>query len=270
MARIIVITSGKGGVGKTTVTANLGVCLSELGSKVLLIDADSGLRNLDLMLGLENRIVFNCFDFLDGKCTIEKTLIRHKQPDKKNNGDLLLLSLIKNKQERTITEEELKKIISQVKNNFDYILIDCPAGIDEGFRIATITAEEALVVITPELASIRDADKVIGLLLSKSINQEKINLVINRVRPEMVQKNNMISVDDIVDILSTNIIGIIPEDKNIIISTNRGEPIVKEKGKSLISQSLKDTAERITGQKVPFLDLEANWIKRLFFKRQRS
>lgn len=266
MTRIIVVTSGKGGVGKTTVTANLGVCLSELGSKVLLIDADTGLRNLDLMLGLENRIVFNCFDFLDGKCTIEQTLVRDKQTD----GDLLLLSLTKNREEKSINEDEMKNIISKLREKFDFILIDSPAGIDEGFRIATAAAEEALVVITPELASIRDADKVIGLLLSKPIEQGKVNLIVNRVRPEMVQRNNMISVDDIVDILSTNIIGVIPEDKNIIISTNRGEPIVKDKGKSLISQALKDTAKRINGKKVPFLDLEANWIKRLFFKRQRS
>jgi septum site-determining protein MinD len=266
MARIVVITSGKGGVGKTTVTANLGVCLSELGSKVLLIDADTGLRNLDLMLGLENRIVFNCFDFLDGKCTIEQTLVRDKQTD----GELLLLSLTKNRSERSVNEDEMKNIISKLNEKFDYILVDSPAGIDEGFRIATTAAEEALVVITPELASIRDADKVIGLLLAKGIGQEKIDLIINRVRPEMVQRNNMISVDDIVDILSTNIIGVIPEDKNIIISTNRGEPIVKDKGKSLISQSLKDTAKRIGGEKVLFLDLESNWIKRLFFKRQRS
>lgn len=266
MTRIIVVTSGKGGVGKTTVTANLGVCLSELGSKVLLIDADTGLRNLDLMLGLENRIVFNCFDFLDGKCTIEQTLVRNKQ----THGDLLLLSLTKSREERSISEDEITDIISKLREKFDFILIDSPAGIDEGFRIATTAAEEALVVITPELASIRDADKVIGLLLSRQIAQEKVNLIINRVRPEMVQRNNMISVDDIVDILSTNVIGVIPEDKNIIISTNRGEPIVKDKGRSLISQSLKDTAKRINGEKVPFLDLEANWIKRLFFKRQRS
>lgn len=265
MTRIIVVTSGKGGVGKTTVTANLGVCLSELGSKVLLIDADTGLRNLDLMLGLENRIVFNCFDFLDGKCTIEQTLVRDKQTE----GDLLLLSLTKSREERSVSEDEMKSIISKLREKFDYILIDSPAGIDEGFRIAIATAEEALVVITPELASIRDADKVIGLLLSKQIKQEKINLIINRVRPEMVQRNNMISVEDIVDILSTSIIGVIPEDKNIIISTNRGEPIVKNKGRSLISQSLKDTTKRIGGEKVPFLDLEANWIRRLFFKRQR-
>jgi len=248
MARIIVVTSGKGGVGKTTVTANLGVCLSELGSKVLLIDADTGLRNLDLMLGLENRIVFNCFDFLDGKCTIEQTLVRDKQTD----GDLLLLSLTKTRDERSISEEEIKNIISQLSEKFDYILVDSPAGIEEGFKIAIASATEALVVITPELASIRDADKVIGLLLSKGIEQKSINLIINRVRSEMVQRNNMISVDDIVDILSTNIIGVIPEDKNIIISTNRGEPIVKDKGKSLISQSLKDIGRRIRGESVPF------------------
>mmetsp|Transcript_26268 Transcript_26268/g.88013 ORF Transcript_26268/g.88013 Transcript_26268/m.88013 type:complete len:267 (-) Transcript_26268:393-1193(-) len=266
MARIIVITSGKGGVGKTTITANLGVCLSELGSKVLLVDADTGLRNLDLMLGLENRIVFNCFDFLDGKCTIEQTLVRDKQAE----GELFLLSLTKTRDERTISESEIKDITSSLKDQFDYILIDSPAGIEEGFKVAIANASEALVVITPELASIRDADKVIGLLLAKGIKPENLNLIVNRIRPEMVQRSNMISVDDITDILSTNIIGVIPEDKNIIISTNRGEPIVKDKGKSLISQSLKDTAKRVKGASIPFLDLEANWIKRLFFKRQRS
>jgi septum site-determining protein MinD len=265
MARIIVITSGKGGVGKTTVTANLGVCLSELGSKVLLIDADTGLRNLDLMLGLENRIVFNCFDFLDGKCKIEQTLVRDKQAD----GELLLLSLTKTRDERSLNEDDIKNIISLIKKDFDYILIDSPAGIEEGFKIASASADEALIVITPELASIRDADKVIGLLMAKGIPNTKLNLIVNRIRPEMVQRSNMISVDDIIDILSTNIIGVIPEDKNIIISTNRGEPIVKDKSKSLISQSFKDTAKRISGESVPFLDLEANWIKRLFFKRQR-
>mmetsp|Transcript_12457 Transcript_12457/g.36676 ORF Transcript_12457/g.36676 Transcript_12457/m.36676 type:complete len:267 (+) Transcript_12457:45-845(+) len=266
MARIIVVTSGKGGVGKTTVTANLGVCLSELGSKVLLIDSDTGLRNLDLMLGLENRIVFNCFDFLDGKCTIEQTLVRDKQTD----GDLLLLSLTRTRDDRSISEEEIRNITSILSSKFDYIIIDSPAGVEDGFKIAISAAQEALVVITPELASIRDADKVIGLLLAKGIEQKDIKLIINRVRPEMVQKNDMISVDDIVDILSTDIIGVIPEDKNIIIATNRGEPIVKDKGKSLISQSLKDVGKRVKGDSVPFLDLEANWIKRLFFKRQRS
>lgn len=266
MSRAIVVTSGKGGVGKTTLTANLGVCLSELGPKVVLIDADAGLSNLDLMLGLENRIVYTCFDYLDGRCTLEQALIRDKQA----KGELLLLSLTKTREGRSITEAEMGVIVAKLRKKYDYILIDCPAGIGEGFRISLAAADEALVVITPELASIRDADKVIGLLLAKQLEPEKINIIVNRVRPEMVQRNNMISVDDITNILSSNIIGVVPEDKNIIIATNRGEPIVLSRSRSLISQALRDTAARILGRKVQFLDLEAGWIRRIFyFKRQR-
>ncbi|WP_069791529.1 septum site-determining protein MinD [Cyanobacterium sp. IPPAS B-1200] len=248
--RVIVITSGKGGVGKTTITSNLGTAIAQLGKKVCLIDADFGLRNLDLLLGLEQRVVYTIMDALAGECTLEKAIVR----DKRTQG-LHLLPAAQNRTKDAITPEEMKQVIAQLKPNFDYILVDCPAGIEMGFRNAIAAATEALIVTTPEVAAVRDADRVVGLLESEGMSS--IRLIINRLRPEMVKMDEMISVEDIIDLLVVPLIGIVPDDKRIITSSNRGEPLVLDKEPSLPGIAIKNIAKRLEGADIPYLDLMA-------------
>ncbi len=248
--RVIVITSGKGGVGKTTITSNLGTAIAQLGKKVCLIDADFGLRNLDLLLGLEQRVVYTIIDALAGECTLEKAIVR----DKRTEG-LHLLPAAQNRTKEAITPEQMKEVIEELKPNFDYIIVDCPAGIEMGFRNAIVAATEALIVTTPEVAAVRDADRVVGLLESE--NMQSIRLIVNRLRPEMVQMDEMISVEDILDLLVVPLIGIVPDDKRIITSSNRGEPLVLSKEPSLPGIAIKNIARRLEGMDVPFLDLMA-------------
>jgi len=249
--RVIVITSGKGGVGKTTITSNLGTAIAQLGKKVCLIDADFGLRNLDLLLGLEQRVVYTIIDALSGECTLEKAIVR----DKRTEG-LHLLPAAQNRTKEAITPEQMKEVIEQLKPNFDYIIVDCPAGIEMGFRNAIVAAEEALIVTTPEVAAVRDADRVVGLLESE--NMKSIRLIVNRLRPEMVEMDEMISVEDILDLLVVPLIGIVPDDKRIITSSNRGEPLVLSKELSLPGMAIKNIARRLEGADIPFLDLMAS------------
>lgn len=251
MSRVIVITSGKGGVGKTTITANLGTAIAQLGNKVCLIDADFGLRNLDLLLGLEQRVVYTIIDVLAGECSLEKALVR----DKRTEG-LHLLPAAQNRNKEAISPEQMKDIISKLSSSFDFVLVDCPAGIEGGFRNAIAAANEALIVTTPEVAAVRDADRVVGLLESEDM--KSIRLIVNRLRPEMVQMDEMISVEDIVDLLVVPLIGIVPDDKRIITSSNRGEPLVLSPEPSLPSLAIKNVARRLQGLDVPFLDLMAN------------
>jgi septum site-determining protein MinD len=251
MSRVIVITSGKGGVGKTTVTANLGTAIAQLGHKVCLIDADFGLRNLDLLLGLEQRVVYTIIDVLAGECVLEKALVR----DKRTEG-LYLLPAAQNRNKEAINPQQMRDIIGKLSPRFDYILVDCPAGIEGGFRNAIAAANEALIVTTPEVAAVRDADRVVGLLESEDL--KSIRLIVNRLRPEMVQMDEMISVEDIVDLLVVPLIGIIPDDKQVITSSNRGEPLVLNQEISLPSLAIKNIARRLNGVDVPFLDLMAN------------
>ncbi|MGY6530457.1 MAG: septum site-determining protein MinD [Cyanobacterium sp.] len=246
--RVIVITSGKGGVGKTTITSNLGTAIAQLGKKVCLIDADFGLRNLDLLLGLEQRVVYTIMDALAGECTLEKAIVR----DKRTQG-LHLLPAAQNRTKDAITPEEMKQVIAQLKPNFDYILVDCPAGIEMGFRNAIAAATEALIVTTPEVAAVRDADRVVGLLESEGM--ASIRLIVNRLRPEMVKMDEMISVEDIIDLLVVPLIGIVPDDKRIITSSNRGEPLVLNKEPSLPGIAIKNIAKRLEGADIPYLDL---------------
>lgn len=250
MTRVIVITSGKGGVGKTTITANLGTALAQLGNKVCLIDADFGLRNLDLLLGLEQRVVYTIIDVLSGECSLEKAIVK----DKRTEG-LHLLPAAQNRTKEAISPEQMKDLISKLSPSFNYILVDCPAGIEGGFRNAIAAANEALIVTTPEVAAVRDADRVVGLLESEDM--KSIRLIVNRLRPEMVQMDEMISVEDIVDLLVVPLIGIIPDDKKVITSSNRGEPLVLSSEPSLPSQAIKNIAKRLQGFDVPFLDLMA-------------
>lgn len=249
MSRIIVITSGKGGVGKTTITANLGMALARMGRKVALIDADFGLRNLDLLLGLENRIVYTAVEVLAGECRLEQALVK----DKRQPG-LVLLPAAQNRTKEVIHPEQMKFLINQLAPQFDYLLIDCPAGIEMGFRNAIAGASEALIVTTPEIAAVRDADRVVGLLEANSVR--RIHLIVNRLRPAMVQANDMMSVEDVQEILAIPLIGIVPEDEKVIVSTNRGEPLVLAENPTLPSMAIFNIANRLEGKQVDFLELD--------------
>lgn len=247
MGKVVVITSGKGGVGKTTVTANLGTAMALSGKKVVLVDTDIGLRNLDVVLGLENRIVYDIVDVVDGRCRLEQALIKDKR-----NKNLLLLPAAQTRDKTAINEEEMKKLLDTLKKEQDYVFIDSPAGIEFGFRNAIAGADEAIVVTTPEVAAIRDADRVIGLLESHDLREPRV--IINRIRADMVRRGDMMSIDDMIEILAVNLLGIIPEDESIIISTNRGEPIVLQE-KSQTGQAFRNLARRLEGEKLPVLEL---------------
>ena len=247
--RVIVITSGKGGVGKTTTNANIGTALARAGKKVVMIDTDLGLRNLDLLLGLENRIVYTIVDVVEERCKLKQALVKDKK-----NPNVCLLAAAQTRDKTAVTEEQLKDICEELKKDFDFILVDCPAGIEQGFQNAVAGASEAIVVTTPEMSAVRDADRIIGLLESKE-EIKSYKLLINRVRPNLIKSNDMMSVEDVVEILSAQLIGIIPEDTGIITSTNKGEPIVNDE-KSLAGRAYNNVAKRIIGEDVPFLNLE--------------
>ena len=246
---VIVITSGNGGVGKTTTSANIGTALAKGGNKVVLIDTDIGLRNLDLLLGLENRIVYTIVDVVEERCKLKQALVKDKK-----NPNLCLLAAAQTRDKSAVNADQLKEICETLKKEFDYILVDCPAGIEQGFQNAVAGANEAIVVTTPEMSAIRDADRIIGLLESKE-DVKKYRLLVNRVRPNLIKTNDMMSVEDVVEILSAELIGVIPEDTGVITSTNKGEPIVNDE-KSLAGQAYLNVARRIQGEDVPFLDID--------------
>ena len=247
-ARVIVITSGKGGVGKTTTTANIGAALADKGHKVLLIDTDIGLRNLDVVMGLENRIVYDLIDVIEGRCRVSQALIKDKRCP-----NLVLLPAAQIRDKNDVNTEQMKELIYSLKESFDYILIDCPAGIEQGFKNAIAAADEAIVVTTPEVSATRDADRIIGLLEAAGIKNPRI--VVNRLRIDMVKEKNMLSVEDILDILAVKLLGVVPDDETVVISTNKGEPLVY-KGDSLAAKAFKNIASRIEGVEVPLLDLD--------------
>lgn len=250
MARIIVVTSGKGGVGKTTCTSNLGMALAKRDKKVVVVDADFGLRNLDLLLGLENRIVFTALDVLAGECRIEKALVKDKR-----QPNLALLAAAQNRSKESITPDQMKELVGGLKGQFDFVLIDCPAGIEMGFQNAIAAAKEAIVVTTPEISAVRDADRVIGLLEANDI--KNVKLLVNRLKPAMVQEEQMMSVQDVLDILAVPLLGVIPDDERVIISSNRGEPLVLDQKLSLAGIAFSNVARRLLGEKVPIMDLSA-------------
>ena len=247
-ARVIVITSGKGGVGKTTTTANIGAALADKGHKVLLIDTDIGLRNLDVVMGLENRIVYDLIDVIEGRCRVSQALIKDKRCP-----NLVLLPAAQIRDKNDVNTDQMKELIFSLKESFDYILIDCPAGIEQGFKNAIAAADEAIVVTTPEVSATRDADRIIGLLEAAGIKSPRI--VVNRLRIDMVKEKNMLSVEDILDILAVKLLGVVPDDETVVISTNKGEPLVY-KGDSLAAKAFKNIASRIEGVEVPLLDLD--------------
>lgn len=249
-ARIIVVTSGKGGVGKTTATANIGMSIARLGYKTVLVDADIGLKNLDLLVGLENRILYTVMDVFEGNCRLDQALIRDKRWK-----NLSLLSISKNRQRYNVTRKNMQNLIQALTNlNFSYIFIDCPAGIDVGFINAISPANEALIVTTPELPALRDADRVAGLLEANGIYD--IKLLVNRVRSDMIQKNDMLSVKDVQEALGIPLLGAIPEDNQIIVSTNFGEPLVLKNKLTLAGIAFENAARRLVGKQDYFVDLE--------------
>ncbi len=248
MSEAIVITSGKGGVGKTTTCANLGVALASLGYKVALVDADIGLRNLDVVMGLENRIVYDLVDVVEGFCRLRQALIKDKRLD-----GLFLLPAAQTKDKTSVTPEQMKGLIEQLKEEHDYILVDCPAGIEQGFRNAIAGADRALIVTTPEISAVRDADRIIGLLEASGF--EKPGLIVNRLRPKMVARGDMMDIPDIIDILAIDLMGVVPDDEYIVVSTNRGEPAAMSSNQSKAGEAFMNIAQRILGEEIPFLDL---------------
>lgn len=247
MSEVIVVTSGKGGVGKTTTTANVGTGLAKLDKKVVLIDTDIGLRNLDVVMGLENRIVYNLVDVVEGNCRIKQALIKDKR-----YPNLYLLPSAQTKDKTSVTPEQMKKLTDELREEFDYILLDCPAGIEQGFKNAIAGADRALVVTTPEVSAIRDADRIIGLLEANEL--KRTDLIVNRIRMDMVKRGDMMSIEDVVDILAVNLIGAVPDDEQIVISTNQGDPLVGSD--ALAGRAYMNICKRIQGEEVPLLDLD--------------
>jgi len=245
--RRIVITSGKGGVGKTTTTANVGAALAKRGRRVVLVDTDIGLRNLDLVLGVEKRIVFDLVEVIEGRCQLRQALIKDKR-----FPSLSMLAAAQTREKEAVSGEQMKRVIEELAENADYVLIDCPAGIEHGFRNALAGATEAIVVTTPEVSAIRDADRVVGKLAAASL---PLRLIVNRVRPEMVKSGDMMSVEDVCDILQAELLGIVPDDEEIIDTTNRGEPIVLDDQNRLAAVYGK-IARRLDGELVPFTNFE--------------
>ena len=248
MGTVIVITSGKGGVGKTTTTANLGTGLAMLEKKVVMVDTDIGLRNLDVVLGLENRIVYDLVDAVRGNCRLKQSLIKDKRYE-----NMFLLPAAQTKDKAAVTEDQMKELCAKLKEEFDYVLIDCPAGIEHGFKNAIAGAEEAIVVTTPEVSAVRDADRIVGLLEAAGLRQPR--LIVNRIRAGMIRSGDMMSVEDILEILAIDLLGIVPDDDAIVISTNRGEPTVIDND-SRPGQAFRNISQRIIGEEVPFMSME--------------
>ena len=248
-AQVITITSGKGGVGKTTATANLAVALAAEGSKVVCIDGDIGLRNLDVILGLENRIVYDIVDVIEGRCRLKQAMIRDKKLP-----NLYLIPAAQTRDKNAVSPSDMNRLIKDLRPDFDFVLIDSPAGIERGFRNAIAAADRVIVVTNPEISAVRDADRVIGILEAEDKGPGA--LIINRLNPILVRRNDMLSAEDVLDLLAIELIGIVPEDENVIIGSNRGAPVALDP-KSKAGQAFRNIAKRLKGETVPFLDLES-------------
>lgn len=249
MGEVIVITSGKGGVGKTTTTANIGTGLAKLGKSVVVIDADIGLRNLDVVMGLENRIVFDIVDVVHGVCKTRQALIKDKRHE-----SLYLLPAAQTKDKTAVSQQQMKDLCEELKAEYDFVIIDCPAGIEQGFKNAIAGADRAIVVTTPEVSAVRDADRIIGLLEAAELYDPK--LIVNRLRMDMVKRGDMMNIEDMKEILAIGVIGVVPDDEYIVVTTNRGEPAVLL-DKSHAGQAYRNITRRITGEDVPLMDLDS-------------
>lgn len=247
-ATIVTITSGKGGVGKTTTTANLALALAALGEKVICIDGDIGLRNLDVVMGLENRIVYDLVDVVEGRCRLKQAMIRDKRFE-----ELYLIPAAQTRDKTSVSPSDMVRLGDQLRPDFDWVFIDSPAGIERGFRNSIAPADRVLVVTNPEVSAVRDADRIIGLIEAEE--KGPAQLIINRINMAMIRRGDMLAADDVVELLAINLLGIVPEDENVVVSTNRGQPVVTNV-KSKAGQAFRNIALRLKGQEVPFLNLD--------------
>jgi septum site-determining protein MinD len=260
-ARVITVTSGKGGVGKTTLTANIASALARMGKKVVAIDGDIGLRNLDVVMGLENRIVYDLVDVVEGRCRLRQAMIKDKR-----QPDLYLIPAAQTRDKMSVSPSDMILVCDQLRDEMDYVVIDSPAGIERGFRNAVAPADRVLIVTNPEISAVRDADRIIGLIEAEEKGPGQ--LIINRLKPSMVARGDMLSVEDILDVLAIELIGVIPEDESILVSTNQGLPVTMSNANgSSASQAFTNVAQRIEGEEVPFLNLTP---QNGFFNRFRS
>ena len=248
MSEVIVVTSGKGGVGKTTSTANIGMGLARMDKRVVLVDTDIGLRNLDVILGLENRIIYNLVDVIEGTCRLKQALIRDKR-----YPNLFLLPSAQTRDKSSVSPEQMKKLVEQMREDFDYVRLDCPAGIEQGFHNAIAGADRALIVTTPEVSAIRDADRIIGLLEANELRNP--TLILNRLRIDLVQRGEMMNIEDVEEILAIDILGVVPDDESIVIATNKGEPAVMNEN-SKAGQAYRNIVQRLLGNDVPLMSFE--------------
>lgn len=246
--RVIVITSGKGGVGKTTATANIGTGLALAGKRVCMVDADIGLRNLDVVMGLENRIVYDLVEVIEGTCKLRNALIRDKRTE-----NLYLLPAAQTRDKDAIASEQFKEVCLQLATEFDFVIVDSPAGIEQGFQNAIAGADEAFVVTTPEVSAVRDADRITGMLEANELYQPK--LIVNRLRPDMVRRGDMMEIADVIEILAVELLGVVPDDPAIIVATNKGEPVILDH-RSRAGEAYDNIVRRILGEDVPLLNLE--------------
>jgi septum site-determining protein MinD len=247
-ARVITITSGKGGVGKTTATANLGVALALLGQRVVTIDSDIGLRNLDVVMGLENRVVYDIVNVVEGVCRLRQALVKDKRL-----SELYLLPAAQTRDKSAVSPEDMVQVCEQMRNDYDFVLIDSPAGIEQGFRNAIAPADEVLIITTPEVSAVRDADRIIGLIEAE--RKGPARLIINRIKPEMVERGDMLDTDDVIEILAIDLIGIVPEDEAILIATNKGMPVALDT-KGQAGLAFHNIAHRLLGEEVPFMTIK--------------
>lgn len=246
-SRVITITSGKGGVGKTTTTANLGTALAMQGKKVVVLDGDIGLRNLDAVLGLENRIVYDLVDVVEGQCRLKQALIKDKR-----QPELYLLPAAQTRDKNAVNSVQMEQLCQQLRQEFDFVVIDSPAGIEQGFRNAIVGADEIIIVANPEMASVRDADRIIGLV--EAAGKPEPRLILNRLRPEMVRRGDMMDVADVLEVLGIDLLGVVPEDEQIIVATNKGEPVVYDQ-QARSGRAFLHAAQRILGEEIPLEDI---------------
>jgi len=248
MGEAIVVTSGKGGVGKTTTSANVGTALALLGKKVCMVDTDIGLRNLDVVMGLENRIIYDLVDVIEGRCRLHQAMIKDKRFD-----ELYLIPAAQTKDKHAVTPQQVRDVVLELKKEHDYVIIDCPAGIEQGFKNAVAGADRAIIVTTPEKSAVRDADRIIGLLEKERIESPK--LIINRIRPHMMKNGDMLDIDEICSVLAIDLLGLVPDDELVIKASNTGEPTVMNPD-SRAAIAYRNIARRILGDTVPLMPLQ--------------